>query len=73
MTWTIFSLCILVAGGIGGVIGYIVRRHAERNEKIDGVLIITSDADGIYLSTMLYESPELFIGREYVKFKVSHK
>lgn len=73
MTWTIFSLCILAAGIIGGAIGYIVRRHADRNKKIDGVLIITSDSDGIYLSTMLYEPPELFIEREYVKFKVSHK
>lgn len=73
MTWIIFGLCILAAGIIGGVIGYIVRRHTERNKKIDGVLIITNDSDGIYLSTMLYERPETFIERGYVKFKVSHK
>ena len=73
MTWTIFGLCILAAGIIGGVVGYVIRRHAERNKQIDGVLIITSDADGVYLSTMLYENPETFIKRDYVKFKVSHK
>lgn len=73
MTWIIFGLCILAAGSIGGVVGYIIQHHIERNKKIDGVLIITNDSEGIYLSTMLYESPETFISRNYVKFKVSHK
>ena len=73
MTWTIFGLCILAAGSIGGVIGYTIRRYVDRNNKIDGVLIITSDSDDIYLSTVLYENPEIFIERDYVKFKVSHK
>lgn len=73
MTWTIFGLCILAAGCIGGVVGYIIRRYVDKNNKIDGVLIITSDSDGVYLSTELYENPERFIERDYVKFKVSHK
>lgn len=73
MTWTIFGLCILAAGSIGGVIGYIIRRHIERNKQINGVLMISSDSDGVYLSTVLYENPETFIERDYVKFKVSHK
>ena len=73
MTWIIFGLCVLASGITGGVIGYIARRYVDRNSKIDGMLIITSDSDGVYLSTMLYENPETFIKQDYVKFKVSHK